>query len=192
MRKFLTILSVSLCTTFLLNAAFAQETNVYLTPPTRLDAMETNTDTILIRASALMGSVAASGGTVSVKARDFTDAGANQRELGISIDIAMGGLRVDSVLIDYDELNGLLNGIDYLNRVDWSITSFPAFDASFTTRGGFRVLAYGGRRTGAIEYSVRTSRTASPALPLSRDQLGQLRSLVDQAKAKLDAIRKEK
>jgi hypothetical protein len=32
----------------------------------------------------------------------------------------------------------------------------------------------------------------SPRLPLSRDQLGQLRSLVEQAKTKLDSLRKPK
>jgi hypothetical protein len=39
---------------------------------------------------------------------------------------------------------------------------------------------------------VRNTRVNSPRLPLSRDQLGQLRSLVEQAKTKLDSLRKAK
>ena len=95
-------------------------------------------------------------------------------------------------MIDYDEIDSLLNAIDYLARVDWSVTSFPSFDAIYTTRGGFRLVAFGGRRSGVIEYTARSVRSLWPSLALSRDQLAQLRSLVEQAKAKLDSVGKEK
>ena len=182
-----------ICATALLalgSHAFAQTTNIYYPPATRLEGFETNVDTVVIRATALVGNVAINGGTLNVKCRDLTDTGASRRELGIAIDINAGNQREDTLSVDYDELDTLLNGIDYISRVDWSVTSFPVFDAVFTTRGGFRLVAFGGRRSGAIEYSVRSVRAGWPPLAISRDQLAQLRNLVEQAKAKLDAIKR--
>jgi hypothetical protein len=68
----------------------------------------------------------------------------------------------------------------------------PDFSASYTTKGGFRADARGSRRTGNIEFAARSARINGPRLLLSRDQLGQLRSLIDQAKTKLDSLRKGK
>ena len=170
--------------------AFGQQTNIYYPPTTRLEGFDTNVDTVVIRATALVGNVAVNGGALNVKCRDITDTGAGQRELGIAIDINAGNQREDSISVDYDELVTLLNGIDYISRVDWSVTTFPVFDAIFTTRGGFRLVAFGGRRSGAIEYSVRSVRSGWPPLAISRDQLAQLRNLVEQAKTKLDAVKK--
>jgi len=89
-------------------------------------------------------------------------------------------------------LDSLLDGMEYLGKLDWSATSLPDFQAIYTTKGGFRADAQGSRRTGNIEFDVRNTRLNAPKLPLSRDQLGQLRSLIEQAKSKLDSLRKGK
>jgi hypothetical protein len=171
----------------------AQETNACLPfPATKLEAFETNTDTVIVRASAPIGTVSAHGGGVAVRCREITDAGTGHRERGIIIDIAYEAQLEGVALIDYDELDSLLDGLEYLGKLDWSVTSLPDFSAVYTTKGGLRAEARGSRRTGNIEFAVRSIRITAPKLSLSRDQLGQLRSLIDQAKSKLDALRKEK
>jgi hypothetical protein len=127
-----------------------------------------------------------------VRCREITDAGTGQRASGVIIDIASGGQVEDTTLIDYDELDSLLAGIEYIGKLDWTVTSLPSFSAAYTTKGGFRAAAFGSRRTGNIEFAVRSTRASRQPLLLSRDQLGQLRSLVEQGKAKLDSLRKEK
>ncbi len=171
----------------------AQETNACApVPATKLECFETNTDTVIIKATAPIGSVQAHSGTVSVRCREITDAGTGHRESGIIIDIGYPGLAENSTLIDYDELDSLLDGLDYIGRLDWSVTPLPSFSAVYTTKGGFRAAAFGSRRTGNIEFSACSTRSIRPPLLLSRDQLGQLRSLVEQGKVKLDSLRKEK
>jgi hypothetical protein len=171
----------------------AQDTNACPLPPqTRLEGFDTNTGTVIIRATAPIGTVAANAGGLSVKCRQITDTGTGRQESGIVIEITHGNQWEDTLLIDYDELDPLLNAIDYLTKVDWSVTSFPSFDAVITTKGGFRVAAFGSRRTGAIAFAARTTRASRPPLLLSRDQAGQLSSLIEQAKTKLDSARKEK
>ncbi len=177
----------------LIGSVLAQETNPCpLVPATKLEAFETNTDTVIIKATAPLGAVQGHGGTVSVRCREITDAGTGRWERGLVIDLAFGSQALDSMLIDYDELGSLLDGLEYLAKVDWSVTTLTGFDAVYTTKGGFRAAAFGSRRTGNIQYAVRDNRVPFRPLLLSRDQLTQLRSLVQQTKAKLDSLSKEK
>jgi hypothetical protein len=193
MRRFIAVLVVVAGGPLLSGPVRAQETNGCLpVPATKLEAFETNTDTVIIKATAPIGTVPAHGGEVSVRCREITDAGTGHRESGIVMDIELGGAMEAGLLIDYDELDSLLDGMEYLGKLDWSVTSLPDFQAVYTTKGGFRAGARGSRRTGNIEFDVRNTRVNSPRLPLSRDQLGQLRSLVEQAKTKLDSLRKAK
>jgi hypothetical protein len=193
MRRFIAILVAVAAWPLLNRPVSAQETNPCpVVPATKLEAFDTNTDTVIIKGTAPVGSVPAHSGAVSVRCREITDAGTGHLERGILIDITSGGPVEDTSLIDYDELDSLLDGIEYIGKLDWSVTSLPSFSASYTTKGGFRAIAFGSRRTGNIEFAVRSTRVIRQPLLLSRDQLGQLRSLVEQAKAKLDSLRKEK
>jgi hypothetical protein len=193
MRRIIAVLIAVAGGSLLGGPACAQETNTcLLVPATKLEGFETNTDTVIIKATAPIGTVAAHGGAVAVRCRDITDAGTGRRESGILVDIGLGDQLDGTTLIDYDELDSLLDGLDYLGKLDWTVTSLPDFQAVYTTKGGFRADARGSRRTGNIEFAVRSTRVNVPRLSLSRDQLGQLRSLIDQAKAKLDSLRKPK
>jgi hypothetical protein len=193
MRGFIAVFMAIAGGALLTGVARAQETNGCLPfPATRLEAFETNADTVIIKATAPIGTVPARGGEVGVRCREITDAGTGRRESGIIIDLTYGGPGGDTMLIDYDELGALLDGLEYLGTLDWSVTPLPGFDAVFTSKGGFRAAAFGSRRTGNIEFAVRSVRVPTAPLLLSRDQLGQVRSLVQQGKAKLDSLRKEK
>ena len=193
MRRFIAILIAVAAWPLLTRPVWAQETNPCpVLPATKLEAFDTNTDTVIIKGTAPIGSVSAHSGAVAVRCREITDAGTGHRETGILVDIASDGSVEDTMLIDYDELDSLLDGIEYIGKLDWSVTSLPSFSASYTTKGGFRATAFGSRRTGNIEFAVRSTRVIRQPLLLSRDQLGQLRSLVEQAKAKLDSLRKAK
>jgi hypothetical protein len=193
MRRFIAVLIAVASGSLLGGPACAQETNTcLLVPATRLEAFETNTGTVVIKATAPIGTATAHGGAVAVRCREITDAGTGRRESGIILDIEYGAQVEGTALIDYDELDSLLDGLEYLGKLDWSVTALPDFSAVYTTKGGFRADARGSRRTGNIEFAVRSIRVGAPRLPLTRDQLGQLRSLIDQAKAKLDSLRKAK
>jgi len=92
-------------------------------------------------------------------------------------------------LLDYDELDSLVSAVDYLNKVDWSVTSLPALDAFLQHKDGFRIAAFSSKRTSNIEIAVRSIRWNVGPLLLSRTEVAQLRNLIVQAKSKLDALR---
>jgi hypothetical protein len=74
--------------------------------------------------------------------------------------------------------------------MDVSVTPLTAFDAAYTTKGGFRIAALGTRRTGAVQFGVRDARIGSTPVVFSRDDMSRLSSLINQAKATLDSIRR--
>jgi len=178
-----------LCTSAFIRPASAQDTNAYAyTPATRLESFATNTGTVVIRGSADIGVVQGSTGTIGLKCREASDASSGRKEVGISIDLNHNQQSKETRYIDYDELEPLIDALAYLNKVDWSITSLNSFDAAITTRSGFRASAFSSKRSGAIEFAVRTAGTGNPPILMSRDQLAELRGLLEQARTKLDSI----
>ncbi len=171
----------------------AQDTNNCLpVPTTKLEAFETNLNTVIIKATADVGSISANAGLVSVKCKEMTDAGSGRREQGIAIELTPGGQLRDVRLVDYEEITPLLEAIDYLNKMDWSVTSLTSFDAVYTTKSGLRLAAFSSRRSGVIEFAVRDAARSGPPILLSRDQVAQFQNLIEQAKTKLDSLRRGK
>jgi hypothetical protein len=171
--------------------ASAQDTNNVngVWPQTRLEAFATNTGTVIIKSTAEIGAIAASAGNVSVKCKEIDDTGTGRKEFGLAIDLTPNNQSRDARLIDYEEVDPLLNAVDYINKVDWSASSLNSFDAVYTTKGGFRIAAFSSKRSGFIEYSVRGASEGSIPILLSRNDLASFRNLLQQAKTKLDSLR---
>jgi len=178
------------CLASFVRAAIAQDTNAYgFVPATRLESFATNIGSLVIRGSADIGVVSANTGTIALKCREVSEVGSGHKEVGISVDLNHNQELRETRFVDYDELESLINALGYLNKVDWSITSLNSFDAAITTRSGFRAAAFSSRRSSAIEFAVRTAGSGNPPILLSRDQMAELRGLLEQARTKLDSIR---
>jgi hypothetical protein len=190
MNRYCSLLAILTGAVLSTTSSPGQETNLWTWPQTRLDSFETNVGTVIIRATAPIGTVEAGAGTLSIKCREIASMDVNRSETGLEVTIAEPGSFEDTVLVDFEELDSLLKAADFLEKVDWTITSLPSFNATYTTKGGLRLVAFGSRRTGGIEFAVRCVTTGHQPLRLTRDRLGQLRSLIEQAKARLDSIRK--
>jgi hypothetical protein len=183
---FLTLLSCS----FAWNLSLAQVPNICLLPPaTKLESFETNVSTVIIKATTELGTITVNTGVVLVKCREITDTASGHKEQGIAIDLSQKGQGRNKLLIDYDEIASLSNAISYLNKLDVSITPLNAFDAEYTTKGGFRIAALGNRRTGAVQFAVRDVRINIAPIIFSRQELLQFGNLVTQAKSQLDSLR---
>ncbi|HZQ48021.1 MAG TPA: hypothetical protein VFC07_13470 [Verrucomicrobiae bacterium] len=167
----------------------AQTTNFFLPlpPPTALERAEIITNEIIIKGTSQAGAMVVSDTTVSLVCEEVDVPGANEKHLGLRVEFSVEGQTEDRVVVDYDELNGLLGAIDYLAKVDWTATPLASFDASFTTKGGLRVAAFSSKRAEAIVYSVRSSRM-NKGVALGLGQLTQLRQLLGQAKRSLDEL----
>ncbi|HWX23125.1 MAG TPA: hypothetical protein VN578_24750 [Candidatus Binatia bacterium] len=189
LRLTLILLAVLGCS-LLGNFAQAQVTIVYPVPPaTKLESFDTNIATVIIKATTEIGSVAVNTGVVSVRCREITDTASGRKEQGIAMELTQRPQARDRLLIDYDEIDSLLNALHYLNTLNISVTPLNAFDAEYTTKGGLRIAAFGTRPNGGVQFTVRDARTNSAPVLFSRDDMSRFGSLINQAKGKLDSLR---
>ena len=185
------IFHLVLCATMSASMIASAQEVVYAPPPaTKLETLETNTGTILIKATGLIGSMSVNGATVSVICKEDTDTGSGRKEYGVAIGLnaPQTGNVDDWTIVDYEEMGPLLDAVDRLGKLDWSGISLSSFSATFQTTGGFRAVAFSARRSGSIEFSVR-SRRMSKGLVMTQSQLAEFRGLVDQAARKIEDLR---
>ena len=168
----------------------AQETNA---PLTNLEAFETQTGTVIVKGNALIGTITAPTGIVSVRCKESTETSSGRKEYGIAVGLKEGEHLEDTTLIDYDEFDSLLSGLNYLCKVDHAVTSLPNFDAVYNTGGGLHIAVFNStRRAGTILASLESGRVTTNRVLLATSQLIQFRDMIQQAKSKLDSIRTKK
>jgi hypothetical protein len=173
-------------------SAAAQTTNFYVavaTPPTVLEQLESTNSQLIVKGTAPIGTVYIVGGAISVICKEDLFPASGRKEHGIRIGFQFGNQPEERTVLDYDELAPLLSALDFLNKINWSVTSLTGFDASYTSKGGFRVNSFSSKRAGQIEISMRNASMPKGIL-IAPDQFAQFRSYIEQAKAKLDDLRR--
>jgi len=168
----------------LAGTALAQDTNNL---KTSLGVFEAQTGVILVKCYAAVGSVAVGPSEISVRYKETTNAGSGQKSYGLAIEIEGGLFPRARILVDDEEIDPLLNAINYLIKINYDVTSLPGFEASFTTKAGLRVIATGVRRDGGVLNWLQYE--DAPRLSLSSMQLSQFYGLVAQARKNLDALK---
>ncbi len=171
------------CCAFTLAVRAQESTNA---PATKIENFELQTDTVIVKGYSQIGTINTSAGVVSVRCKQSIDATSGRALYGISVGLTADQLH-GFLVVDYDELDALLAGLDYLNKITYDVTPLPAFDATITTRSGLRIAAHSERRQGGIETYLQFE--GAPRIPLSSDQFSQFQNLIVQAKAALDLIR---
>jgi hypothetical protein len=169
----------------------AQETNILIVPPkTKYENFELKTGSVLIKGSTQVGAVQTHSGQVVVRCKEIREPATGLIEQALSIEVRQSAELSDSTIVDYDEIDGLIAGVDFLSRADPSLTPLSHFEVTYRTRGEL-VLSVFNRRSSAIEAAIQSSRYTHAATVLTLQELAQFRVLLDQAKAKLDSIRRK-
>jgi hypothetical protein len=157
---------------------------------TKLEAFQAKTGAVLIKGYSSSGTISALG-NVEVSAMEFTDAATSKKQSGIVIEIKESGRleKTDRSFIDYDEIDSLLKGIDYISKVTTDVTNLGNFEATYRTKGNFKATTYSSSRSGKIEAAVSSGYIRTTTAFLSLEQLGTLRSIIVLAKQKLDSAK---
>jgi hypothetical protein len=90
--------------------------------------------------------------------------------------------------VDYDEMDSLLKGIDYIYKVQGSVTKLEDFRAGYRTKGDFEISTFSARR-GGIMAAVSSGTVEPTSVHFPPSKLNDLRGLIAEAKARLDAIK---
>jgi len=160
-------------------------------PKTRLEAFQAKTGSVIIRGYTSVGSVHTQYGSLRVVANEFKDAATGARIFGITINVreAAPPERENISYIDYDEIDSLLKGIDYVGKMSRNVVLLTDFEADFRTRGDLEVTTFS--RGEQVLGSVVSGDIIQTKVFVSLDDLQRLRQLVVEAKTKLDAIQQK-
>lgn len=156
---------------------------------TKLEAFENQTGTVIIRGRSDIGKVSARG-SVSVVCIEIIDVSTGQRQMGIVFEVTEGGRyeSSDNSFVDYDEIESLLNGIDYVSKVTPKSTKLSRFEATYKTKGDFSVVTFN-KISANFEAAVSSGYAGSTSAYMTKAKLSELRSIIAKAKEKLDEIK---
>jgi hypothetical protein len=191
MRKISIIIAMlSVVGVFWVGGAQAQDTNP---PPTKIEIFEGRTGTVIVRGSVLIDTMSAQTGTISVRAKESVEPGSGRKEYGIAVGLQEGNRPEDTTMVDYDELDSFLNGIDTISKANHSMTSLPDYEVGYTTRGWLRLVVYTSvKRPGTTQVALQSSHINWNRISLSSDELARFQNLIQHAKSKLDSLREGK
>jgi len=158
-------------------------------PPTEIENFELQTGAVIVKGFQLAGSMATSAGMVSVRCKESVNVSTGRRQCGVAVVLEESPSHRELLIVDYDELAPLQDGLDYLSKISHDVTALPAFDATFTTRSGLRIAAHSDRVQGSIQDFLQLG--DGPRIPLTPDQFAQFRNLIAQARTTLDAVQQK-
>jgi hypothetical protein len=129
------------------------------------------------------------GGAVQVGAAELMNAASGEKERGIWIQVKEAGSleRENTSSVDYDEIDSLLAGIDYIAKANASVTKLRNWQADYATRGDFRVSTFSSAN-GDVMASVASGQIGGTHIFVTRENLARLRGMIANAKNTLDVI----
>jgi hypothetical protein len=158
---------------------------------TKLEAFQAKSGVIIIKGFSRMGSVNGRfGGLAEVQSMELRDAGSALRITGAVVTIREGG-RLESEsrsFIDYDEIDSLIKGLDYVARADSTVTKLSSFEANYSTKGDLMISVYS-QQTGELGAAISSGSAGTVRVFFTLDDLSRFRGLLVEARAKLDGIR---
>lgn len=171
------IVSVMMCTT----SMYAKD-ELYTT---KIEALETKTSSVILEGYSEIGSISSPRfGSVKIRSLDVQDVNGKNRALGLSIFVDSSLSKSDNVLtvnVDYDEIDSILNTIDYFMKINNSITYLDYYTVSYKTKGKLH-LTY--QKTPYIQnFVVGAGINREVRVPLELDKLLELKQLIMKAKA---------
>lgn len=177
------ILTIALATIAFSSLASEDETKT----STKLEAFQARTGTVIIRGYSTAGSIRGLGANVSVDARVFKDASDLQKPVtGISVSIKeTTRLERESIsFIDSEEIQSLLDGIDYISKASSEITPLEKFEVEFRTNGDFRVIVFNDSK-GEMSVALSSGRVGRTTSYLKVSDLAEFKKLILAAQAKI-------
>lgn len=152
-------------------------------PATKLEAFSVRTGIVLVKGYTTLGTVNGIG-RVSIDVREFRDASTpKSAQYGVAFVVKESGRleRENTSFIDEDEIESLIRGLDYISRIDRSVTTFGNFEAHYRTKGDLSLIVFS-ERSGEISLAVSSGRIGKTSAYLKLADSEQIRSLLGEAK----------
>jgi hypothetical protein len=157
---------------------------------TKLEAFHLKTGVVIIRGFSRIDRLGGLyGSRITVEAKEVVDASTGSRQQGITIAVHDAGTseRENTSYVDYDELTGLLGGLDYIGKLDKTVTRLDNWQADYRTKGDLSVSTFSST-DGSTLVSVTSGTIAGTTAYYHSSDLPALRAAIVKAKATLDSL----
>jgi hypothetical protein len=159
---------------------------------TRLETLMSEVGSVIVKGYTRVGSMTGSRGVAYFTAWEVTDARTGRREQGVGVEISdttpnRRDLFEERAYIDYDELDPLIRGIDYMMKLDDKVTKLARYEAQYQTRGGLVLVSF--NTPSGYTTSISTGGARGPRFVLRPTGLAEFRNLLESARDALDAPR---
>lgn len=154
---------------------------------TEIENFEAQTNTILVKAYGPVGSVSVSSGTFTIDCKETSDISHGRKKYGAVVELSGQSPFRQVAILDEDELDSLADGLDYLTKLSYDVSTLPAFTAEYATKSGLRFAAHSSRKQSGIQYYLQVG--DGSRIPLNSSQLGQLSNLINQTHAAINALK---
>ena len=165
-----------------------------LEPRTRLELLDRLQGTVIIKGFTRITTVEVRG--LRIDAVEMRELGKNPRYKGVVVSlreaqpIGDNRQRIEEsrAFIDYDEIDALLNAIDFISRIDETATKLAGFEGRYRTAGDLEIAVFRQTRSGnAVTLSTGICDRVTGMLSL--DDLAKVKAMIQEAKGRLDEIR---
>lgn len=161
-------------------------------PKTKLEEFSVKTGVVIVRGFEEIGTISGLYSTsIKVEAKEFINVSTGKKEYGITIEVKKEDGRYDkerTSYIDYDEIDSLISGIDYIAKVNKAATKFSNFQADYNTKGDFKVSTFSTNEK--IMVAIASGRIGSVSAYYNISSLPEIRGLIEKAKFKIDELKK--
>lgn len=161
-------------------------------PKTKLETFKSKYETLLLKGYIEVGKQNLNPTIITVYAQELFDVKTKDRVTGINILIDQRSEHGTSY-VDYDDIESLINGIDYISKVDGTITKFPRFEVYYRTRGHLEIGAFNRETVNPddkkILYEISCGTIGGARARCDITGLMDFKALIIQAKERLDTIK---
>ncbi|HXI24298.1 MAG TPA: hypothetical protein VNG71_10590 [Pyrinomonadaceae bacterium] len=159
-------------------------------PRNKLEEFDGRMETLLIKGRTWVGNLRVQNGSVRVEAIDIRDTLDSSHANGVVITILSSETNAPTEeirsLIDYDEIDKLVNVLDTMVKAGDSVTKLVNFEERYRTRGDFEAIVYKQNSGAGASAAIEAGFFDRVRLLMSVDDLTKLRWFIAQAKDKLD------
>jgi hypothetical protein len=159
-------------------------------PRNKLEDFDGRMETLLIKGRTWVGTVRAQNGSARIEAIEIRDSLDSSRATGVIITILPSETSAPTEeirsLIDYDEIDKLVNVLDTMAKADEKVTKLVNFEERYRTRGDFEAIVYRQISGAGASAAIEGGFFDRVRLLMAVEDLTKLRWFIAQAKDKLD------
>ena len=161
------------------------------TSKTKLEEFTAKTGAVIVRGFEEIGFLKGLYGTkITVECKEFTDVSSGKVQYGITIEVFKENGNYDkdhTSFIDYDEIQGILEALDYISKITKESTKLKDFQADYATKGDLKFSTFSSGNKVLI--AITSGNIGSVTAYYKINEIGSIKSLIKQGKDKIDSIR---